>query len=94
MTSCLLCVANDIERGSWIRVRYNSARSNEKQEVRGKVKRVTVRKDGTAKVVFKRSDGQKMEVQRDGRLISYGSHHPTTGYAYDYKAKTKTKVCQ
>lgn len=89
MTSCLLCCANGIEQGSWIRVKYNSARSNEEKEARGKVKRVFSRQRGKVEVTFKRSDGQKMKVESGGKLISFGSHHPITGYAYDYEVKKK-----
>jgi len=78
-----------MESDSWLKVWYNSARSDEKQTATGKVKRVTARLNGTLKVVFQREDGQVMEVNGNDKLVSHDSHHPITGYAYRYKVKNE-----
>lgn len=87
MTSCLACVANEITAESWLRVHYNSSRSDDEQSVRGKVIDVTYHSKGNCEVTFKRKDGQKMKVSEGGRLISFGSHAPTTGFAYRYDVR-------
>lgn len=79
-----------MEPGSWLRVRYNSARSDERQSVEGKVTDVTFRRDGTGKVQIVRPDGQKMTIHNDGRVVSHGSYYPVTGYANQYDVKTPT----
>jgi hypothetical protein len=84
-SSSLLSTLSDLKSESRIIVRYNSSRSDDVKVVKGSVKRVTARRDGEAKVVFQRNDGQVMEVQRDGKLLSYGSHAPVTGYAFEYE---------
>jgi len=91
MNSCLLCEALDIEEGAWLKVYYNSARSDDEQTARGKITSVDYPQDGSFSATFIRKDGQKMEVQEGGRLISYNSHHPTTGYCYRYDIKTPEK---
>jgi len=85
-------IANDLEPGAWIRVYYNSARSEERQEARGKVRKVVVRKEGTKKIIFDRPDGQTMTLHGDSRLVSRGSHFPTTGYAYRVETKIATEA--
>lgn len=35
-------------------------------------------------VAFQRDDGQRMKVEADGRVVSLGSNHPTTGFAFEY----------
>jgi len=76
-----------MEAGCWLKVWYNSARSDEKQTATGKVKRVTARLNDTLKVVFQRKDGQVMEVDENDKLVSYNSAYPTTGYAYKYEVR-------
>lgn len=85
--ACLWCAANDVTDSSWLRVYYNSARSDDEQVAEGKIKRVTARRGGGCQIVFQRDDGQMMEVQESGRVVSYNSAFPTTGYAYRYEVK-------
>jgi len=33
-----------------------------------------------------------MEVNQEGRLLSYGSHAPITGYAYQYEVEKSAKT--
>jgi hypothetical protein len=80
----LVDVATDIPPDGRVRVKYNSSRSDDVQEVEGEVLWVKIRRYDESKIVFQRDDGQKMEVQSgDGRLLSYGSHAPTTGFAFE-----------
>jgi len=85
--SCLLCAATLLGPGAWIRVTYNSSRSNDTQTVFGKVLKVEARPPDQCKVVFRRKDNQEMEVNQEGRLLSYGSHAPITGYAFQYEVE-------
>ena len=75
-------IATRIEDGSWIRVWYRSARSEEVQSRRGRVMEVVVHRDGSRRINFQRPDGQRMTLYGDGELVSHGSHYPTTGHAY------------
>jgi hypothetical protein len=83
--ACLWCAANEITDSSRFKVYYNSARSEDEQVAEGKIKRVTARRNGECRIVFQRDDGQMMEVEENGRLVSYNSAFPTTGYAYRYE---------
>jgi len=83
--SCLLCAAALIESGAWIRVRYNSSRSNDVQAVFGEIQHVEARPPNECRVQFKREDNQVMEVNQEGQLLSYRSHAPITGYAFEYE---------
>jgi len=76
-----------MEAGCWLKVWYNSARSDEKQTATGKVRGVAAPLNGTLKVMFEREDGQMMEVDENDKLISYNSAYPTTGYCFKYEVK-------
>jgi hypothetical protein len=84
-TDCLLCAASQLNQESRLRVFYNSARSNDEQQAEGKVIGVYASDNSSCRVAFVRDDGQKMEVDESGELVSYGSHFPVTGYAYQYE---------
>jgi hypothetical protein len=84
--------ACQIEDGAWIRVTYNSSRAEDRQVVEGKVNGVKLPRNGDTrdrKIVFTRSDDQKMEVRENDCLISYGSHYATTGFATRYEIKIR-----
>jgi len=83
-TDCLLCAASQLTAGARLRVFYNSARSDDEQTVEGKVTGVYASDNSSCRVAFQRDDGQTMEVDETGELISYDSHFPITGYAYKY----------
>jgi hypothetical protein len=83
MGSFFLDAASEIAAGSWLQVRYNSARSDERKEKSGKVIRVKVPMNGDRKIVMERADGQRMSIYADERVISHGSHFPVTGYWTD-----------
>lgn len=79
-TTFFLDAASEITTGSWLQVRYNSARSDERKEKSGKVIGVEVPMNGERKIIIEREDGQRMSIYGDERVISHGSHFPVTGY--------------
>jgi len=87
MTDCLLCAATEIERGSWMQVQYNSARSDETKTKSGKVVAVEIPRRGDQRVVIEREDRQKMSIYEDDRVVSHGSWYPVTGYYYNLEIK-------
>lgn len=78
-------VANEIEYGDELKIKYHSSRSDDKQEVTGSVTKLLLHNENK-RITIKRDDGQLMTVHgSDGELKSHGSHFPRTGYAYDYE---------
>jgi len=70
--------AKAIQDGAKARVKYESKRSGEVEQMEGKVEEVDASR-GRLMIAIRRDDGQRVEMRYDGGCYSIGSSFPHNG---------------
>jgi hypothetical protein len=80
--------AKAIQDGAKARVKYESKRSGDVEQMEGDVEEVDASRGGLM-IAIRRTDGQRVEVRYDGGCYSIGSHHPHNGDLWSIRVMNK-----
>lgn len=83
---CKRCAASEIEAGTRVVFEYWSKRGERHMQMEAVPEDVSTDSDGVT-ITARRSDGQKLLVTGEGRLLSAGSNYPDNGPVTEYTVR-------